>query len=136
MKNKAKSLLGLVLVVGLTWAVADAVKSDKSTARPVEKSAISAGENDQCKRPVADCAKPSGAHEKAMGSEEKGMEGGKMHSEADCPKSADCPKGMHSAKSGQCCKKSAGGEAKSGHSHGSTDHKPVEAVKAKDPAVK
>ena len=57
MKNKAISLLGLVLIAGMTWAVAGGATSDKKAPAATEKNAITAGENDQCQRPSAECPK-------------------------------------------------------------------------------
>lgn len=97
-------------MAGLTWAAADGVKSDKKTPAATEKNAITAGENDHCQRPSA-----------------------------ECPKEAKCPKEMHAAKSGQCCRKHSGSDAKSAQGHGTTvtpEGKPVDAVKAKEPAAK
>ncbi len=139
MKNNAKSLLGLVLIAGLTWAVAGGIKSDKKTPAAIEKNAISASENDHCQRPTAECPKNMGAGEETSEVESNSMDGQGMHSAADCPKGAKCPKEMHDAKSGQCCRKHSGSESKSAHVHGTTgtpEGKPVEAVKAKEPAAK
>lgn len=129
-------LAGLVLIGGLSWALAEGAKSTKAEATGTEKNAISVSDDEHCKKPMADCAKHDGAgEEKTSGAANSSSDAKESVSEADCPRPEKCPKGMHGAKSGECCKKHSMGATKTGHNHAAAQEaiaKPVEAPKSKN----